>query len=346
MPSPRRNFLKTSALSFSLALALAAAHRPSHAAPCTQDVCTLPTQMIWPAGAPAIPDWPGTAPKPGPDEEREGGEVVVNVSQPSYQAFLPRASRATGAAVLIAPGGGFSALSIRSEGTQVAQWLAERGIAAFVLRYRTFHLSPGETREVINKRVFGSLANGLAGAAGVADGMEALRQIRAQAAGFGIDPRRIGVVGFSAGGHVVGMMALAADERERPNFVGLIYGMPMTTPVPPLPPAHLPYPEGTPKEPWLRPKPTPAPGALPPTFIAMAQDDMAVGSGVRAYYDAMFTAGYRPELHLYQRGNHGFGMRQQGSSSDHWLDAFGWWIDAEGFNKRPAAQPVREQAGP
>ncbi|MFG6428906.1 alpha/beta hydrolase [Roseateles sp. LYH14W] len=333
MPSQRRTLLKATALS----LALAAASGTSQAAPCTQDVCTLAPQLLWPAGVPAIPNWPGTAPAIGRDEVREGGEIVVNVSQPSYQAWLPRASKATGAAVLIAPGGGFSALSIRSEGTQVAQWLAERGIAAFVLRYRTFHQSPGETRESLNKRMFGSLASGLAGAAGVADGMEALRQIRAGAAGFGIDPQRIGAVGFSAGGHVVGMMALAANERERPNFVGLIYGMPMTTPLPPLPPAHLPYPEGTPKEPWLRPKPTPAPGALPPTFIAMAQDDLAVGTGVRAYYDAMFAAGYRPELHLYQRGNHGFGMRQQGSTSDRWLDAFGGWIAAEGFNKRPPA---------
>ncbi len=335
MPSKRKPFLK--ATSLSLALALAAAPGTSQAKPCAQDVCTLAPQLLWPAGVPAIPNWPGTAPAIGPDEVREGGEVVVNVSQPSYQAWLPRASAATGAAVLIAPGGGFSALSIRSEGSQVAQWLAAQGIAAFVLRYRTFYQAPGETRESLNKRMFGSLASGLSGAAAVADGMEALRQIRASAAEFGIDPQRIGAVGFSAGGHVVGMMALAANERERPDFVGLIYGMPMTTPLPSLPPANLPYPAGTPAEPWLRPKPTPAPGALPPTFIAMAQDDMAVSSGVRSYYDAMLAAGYRPELHLYQRGNHGFGMRKQGSTSDHWPQAFGWWIEAEGFKKPRSA---------
>lgn len=335
MPSQPRTLLTTTALSvaISLAFSLALAASPGQAAPCAQDLCALDARPVWPGGVPAITDWPGTAPKLGPDEVREGGEVLINVSQPSYQAWLPRASAATGAAVLIAPGGGFSALSIRSEGTQVAQWLAAQGIAAFVLRYRTFYQAPGETRESMGKRVFGSMASGLAGAAGVADGMEALRQIRAHAAEFGIDPRRIGAVGFSAGGHVVGMMALAAEERERPDFVGLIYGMPMTTPVPALPPANLPYPAGTPAEPWLRPKPTPAPGALPPTFIAMAQDDMAVSSGVRGYYDAMFAAGYRPELHLYQRGNHGFGMRKQGSTSDYWLQAFGWWIEAEGFKK-------------
>jgi acetyl esterase/lipase len=338
MPSKRRTLLKTTALSLALAAAASTGHAATAGvAACAETVCTLAARPVWAGGAPTIADWPGTAPQLGPDEVREGGEVVFNVSQPSYQPFLPKAGAATGAAVLVAPGGGFSALSIRSEGTQVAQWLAERGIAAFVLRYRTFYQAPGETREQMNKRVFGSLAGGLAGAAGVADGMEALRQIRAHAAEFGIDPQRIGVVGFSAGGHVVGMMALATNERERPNFVGLIYGMPMTTPAPPLPPAHLPYPEGTPKEPWLRPKPTPAPGALPPTFIAMAQDDMAVSSGVRGYYDAMFAAGYRPELHLYQRGNHGFGMKKQGSTSDRWIDAFGGWIEAEGFTRRQPA---------
>jgi acetyl esterase/lipase len=325
------------------ALALLAAPFLSLAAPaqaCSQGVCVLPARPVWTAGPPALADGFGSAPKPGPDEEREGGETIVNVSQPSYQPFLPEPGRATGAAVLVAPGGGFRQLSIRNEGTRVAQWLAERGIAAFVLRYRTIYQPPTESAESFRQRVFTAMTTGpqgQIGAAGAADGQQALREIRAHAAEFGIDPQRVGAVGFSAGGHVVGMMALATEPRERPDFAGLIYGPPMITP-PTLPPAHLPYPPGTPKEPWLRPAPTPAPGALPPFFIVMAQDDRLVSSGVRGFYDALFAAGYGPELHLYRSGGHGFGMKPQGSTSDHWLQAFHWWIEAGGFTKAAAAK--------
>lgn len=334
----RRLLLKTTLLPLAAAVwlstAAASGETPSATA-CVQGVCALPARPVWPDGPPALADWFGSAPKPGPDESREGGDDVFNVSQPSYQPFLPEPGRATGAAVLVAPGGGFRHLSIRKDGTQVAQWLAERGIAAFVLRYRTIYQPPTESAEAYRQRVFKAMTTGpqgQIGAAGAADGLQALREIRAHAAEFGIDPQRIGAVGFSAGGHVVGMMALATNERDRPNFVGLIYGPPMLTP-PTLPPAHLPYPEGTLKEPWLRPEPTPAPGALPPFFIAMAQDDQLVSSGVRGFYAALFEAGYRPELHLYLNGGHSFGMKTQGTTSDLWAESFHAWIAALGFKQ-------------
>jgi len=291
--------------------------------------CVLAPRALWQGDAPTLKDWPGTAPHAGPDEVRDDGDVVFNVTRPSYQAFLPAPGKATGAAVLVAPGGGFIYLSLRNEGTEVARWLAEHGIAAFVLRYRTFYQAPGESRDDVMKRMLPAMGSGQAGAASVADGMEALRQIRAHAAEFGIDPHRIGGVGFSAGAHVVGMMALAPDERERLDFVGLVYGLPIG--VQQLPPANLPFPPGTPKEVWLQPAPTPAPGAMPPTFLAMAQDDVLVGQGVRRFYDDMFAAGYRPEVHLFVRGHHGFGMKPQGSTSDHWMDMFHGWIEALGF---------------
>lgn len=337
MPFQRRVLLKASALALAAAPSLSpAADAAPAAAPCSQGVCMLPARPVWPAGQPALADWFGSAPKRGPDEEREGGDVVFNISQPSYQPFLPAPGRATGAAVVVAPGGGFRHLSIRKDGTEVAQFLAERGIAAFVLRYRTIYQPPTESVEAYRQRVFTAMTTGpqgQIGAAGAADGLQALREIRAHAAAFGIDPQRVGAVGFSAGGHVVGMMALAADPRDRPAFAGLIYGPPMLTP-PTLPPAHLPDPPGTPKEPWLRPAPTPAPGALPPFFIAMAQDDRLVSSGVRGFYTALMTAGYSPELHLYVNGGHGFGMKAQGTTSDLWAESFHAWIAALGF-KRP-----------
>jgi acetyl esterase/lipase len=194
---------------------------------------------------------------------------------------------------------------------------------------------PGETNETMRERVNRSpaLANGVSGQPATTDGLEALRQIRAGAARFGIKPDKVGVVGFSAGGHIAGMMALADAQRDRPDFAGLIYGMPFLNPPPPLPAANLPFLAGTPKEPWLQPRPTPAPGALPPLFMAAAQDDMIAGTGFRQFYEALYGAGYRPELHMFYRGGHGFGMKPQGSSADHWIDEFYWWIEAQGLTK-------------
>lgn len=283
---------------------------------------------VWPKGVPSMEGWPGLATVPVQEELQENGEQVRNVTVPTLQLFLPDPAKASGTAVVIAPGGGFRHLGIHNAGTRVARWLAKRGVAAFVLKYRLVQSPPGETSEQMRKRVL-SMAGGIGGVPGVEDGTEALRIVRANAAKWGVDSARVGIVGFSAGGHVAGMTMFAADPAGRPDFAGLIYGMPFGTPDPVIPPANLPFPEGTPKEPWLQPKPAPAPGRLPPMFLAMAQDDMAVGQGFRAFYDKLFAAGYRPELHLYERGGHGFGMATKGTTSDHWIDQFGWWLDAE-----------------
>lgn len=301
---------------------------------------TLPVLPIWPKGAPVVADWPGRVSGAVKEEFQSGGadewsDSVWNVTEPSLQPFLPDRDKATGAAVIVAPGGGFRLLSIRKEGTAVAQWLADHGVAAFVLTYRTIQKMPGESAEAMRVRINADprLANGVSGAPGVADGLEALRIVRARAGEWGIDPHRVGVVGFSAGGHVAGMMALAPAQADRPDFAGLIYGVPFLNPLPPLPDANLPWPPGTQKEPWLRPKPTAAPGALPPMFMAMAQDDVLVGDGLRAFYDTLFKSGYRPELHIYAWGSHGFGVKPQGSTSDRWIDEFRGWIAAQGLDR-------------
>jgi len=294
-------------------------------------VQVLPEEVVWKAGAMALPDWPGSAPAGTPEDPQSGGERLFNVTTPTYQAFLPPRGKATGAGVVVAPGGGFRFLSMRNEGTAIARWLAEHGVAGFVLKYRTVWLKPGETPEQMRQRVLATLPNGSAGDAGAADGEEALRQIRAKAARYGVDPRRVGVVGFSAGGHVAGMMALHQDPTQRPSFAGLIYGMPFRSPPPSLPAANLPFPEGTPKEPWLQPPAKHAPDALPPHFLVLAQDDVIAGLGFRVYYDALYKAGYRPETHLYQRGGHGFGADHHGNTTDNWLPAFLSWMEHEGF---------------
>ncbi|KQM19027.1 alpha/beta hydrolase [Novosphingobium sp. Leaf2] len=295
-------------------------------------VRVLAPVAVWPKGAPEEAGWPGKAAVSVREEVRENGNLF-NVTVPSYQAFLPPPGKATGAAVILAPGGGFRLLAMKTEGVDVAQWLAAHGVAAFVLKYRLIQTPPGETNEAMRKRVNATLAPGVGGNPGVVDGLEALRTIRGRASEYGIDPKRIGVAGFSAGGHVAGMMALAPNIADRPAFAGLIYGMPFTAPLPAIPPANLPFPPGTPKEPWLQPTATPAPERLPPLFMAQAQDDVVVGMGFRTFYEALYAAGYRPEVHLYQRGGHGFGARFIGGTTDHWLDEFVWWLDGEGMTK-------------
>lgn len=294
----------------------------------------LASQAVWPGGVPDIAGWPGKVSVPVTEELREdanSGRTLWNVTVPTYQAFLPAPGKATGAAVIVAPGGGFRLLAIDSEGNQVGKWLAAHGVAAFVLKYRLIQTPSGETNEQMRARVNRDLKPGVGGDPGVADGLETLRQVRAHAAEYGVDPQRIGAVGFSAGGHVAGMMALASSREDRPNFAGLIYGMPFSAPFPELPEANLPFPPGTPSEPWLQPPATPAPGRLPPMFLALAQDDLVAGLGFRAFYDKLYIAGYRPEMHLYQRGGHGFGARAIGGTTDHWLDEFLWWIEGEGL---------------
>jgi acetyl esterase/lipase len=293
-----------------------------------QTVRELAPMPVWPKGVPSMKGWPGQLDIPVREELRENGEQAWNVTVPTLQPFLPDPAKANGTAVIIAPGGGFRLLAIHHEGTRVANWLAERGIAAFVLKYRLIQSPPGETNEAMRKRVQG-MNGGIGGIPGVEDGTEALRIVRANAAKWGIDPKRVGIMGFSAGGHVAGMTMFAAAPADRPDFAGLIYGMPFGTPAPVIPPANLPFPEDTPKEPWLQPKPTPAPGRLPPMFLAMAQDDLAVGQGFRAFYDQVYAAGYRPELHLYERGNHGFGMATRGTTADRWIEQFGLWLETE-----------------
>jgi len=289
----------------------------------------LPPMPVWPKGVPSMKGWPGLAKVPVQEEVRDKGETVWNVTTPTLQPFLPEPGKSNGLAVVVAPGGGFRLLAIHHEGTRVARWLAAHGVAAFVLKYRLIQSPPGETNEAMRKRVQETLEPGIGGNPGVEDAIEALKIVRTNAVKWRIDPHRVGIMGFSAGGHVAGMSMFAAEPADRPDFAGLIYGFPFGKVNPPIPSANLPFPEGTPKEPWLQPKPTPAPGRLPPMFLAMAQDDLAVGVGFRTFYDQIFAAGYRPEVHLYERGAHGFGMATRDTTADHWIEQFGWWLDTE-----------------
>jgi acetyl esterase/lipase len=265
------------------------------------------------AGPVVVDVWPGAAPgsERWTQEERTFehtpvGTVVQNVVRPTLTAYLPARGRATGTGVIVAPGGAFVALALSLEGTDLARWLQERGIAAFVLKYRT-----------VAKRQDGIPAMDMdtAGRYGIADGIQALRVVRRRAAEWGVAPDRVGMVGFSAGAMVASGALLQPDAADRPRFAALIYGAPFGA-MPPIP------------------------ARLPPVFLAWAQDDRVALAPIVRFRDALVAAGARPELHVYGAGGHGFGMRRQGTSSDHWVDALYHWLDAQGLTRR-AVGPAR-----
>jgi len=262
---------------------------------------------LWPGAAPGSEQWKQ------PETVLGSGEMerIVNVTTPTLTAYLPDPSKATGTAVIIAPGGGFVVLGINSEGHDVAKWLVARGIAAFVLKYRTVQIV-GQNEAQLNQSGearFGAQLRDLAliaedGKYGIADGIQAVKVVRAHAAEWGISPDRIVFTGFSAGGMITEFTAIKPDAR--PNYAAPIYGAPF--------PAVPPIPQG-----------------LPPFFMAMAQDDTLAGKYIVNFYDALKAAGYKPEFHIYSSGGHGWGMRKQGKTSDHWIDEFYYWLEAQGL---------------
>ncbi|HZE09136.1 MAG TPA: alpha/beta hydrolase [Gemmatimonadaceae bacterium] len=256
------------------------------------------TVNLWPGAAPGSETW---TQKEITIDNTPVGTVVLNVVTPTLTAFLPDPAKATGTGVIIAPGGAFVALAISLEATDAAKWLQQRGIAAFVLKYRT-----------IEKRGNGIPAGlnlDTAGRYGMADGIQALKVVRQHAAEWHVDAKRIGFMGFSAGGMVASAALLQKDSAARPNFAALIYGGPFGA------------------------MPT-VPRNLPPVFMAWAQDDETAGETAVRLHDALIAAGNKPEAHIFNAGGHGFGMHKQGTSSDHWIDELYYWLDAQGFTKR------------
>ena len=256
------------------------------------------TVNIWPGAAPGSEHW---TQKERTIENTPVGTVVFNVVTPTLTAYLPERSKATGTGVVIAPGGAFVALAISLESNDVARWLQERGIAAFVLKYR-----------IVEKRGEGIPANmdmDEAGKYGIADGIQALKVVRRHAAEWGVSPDRVGFMGFSAGAMVTSGTLLQRDAASRPDFAAMIYGGPFGV-MPAIP------------------------AKLPPMFLAWAQDDPVALAPIVRFHEALKSAGHKPEVHIFSAGGHGFGMRRQGTSSDHWIDEFYYWLEAQGFTTR------------
>lgn len=242
-----------------------------------------------------------------------GARLIRNVVTPTIEVYLPDPDKATGAGVIVAPGGGMRFLSYDTEGAWVAQWLAERGIAAFVLKYRTVETPAGDAEFMrAMQAMFAALATAprrgpgpLEGAAvATADGVRALELVRARAPEWRLDPNRIGFMGFSAGARVtVGVVGAGA----KPAFAAPIYGGAFGEPL------DL--------------------SAAPPMFLAVSGNDALAAPTVVDLFLKLREAGKSPELHVYHTGGHGYGLEPNDNSSAHWIDEFYWWMQSNGWLK-------------
>lgn len=237
------------------------------------------------------------------------GRSARNVTIPTLTPFLPDPHKATGAAVVVLPGGAFMALSMDHEGYKVARVLADRGIAAFVLKYRLLPTPEGE-REAgleIARRISASLKDPtqrLSNPQATEDALAALKMVRDNAAKWNVDPKRTGVIGFSAGAIASLDSVISAPPAARPAFVGYVYGPQdaVTVPV-----------------------------DAPPLFDAIAMDDPLFPHNGFAVVAAWRMAKRPVELHAYEKGGHGFGTGRAGTTSMRLLDDFVAWMQMHQF---------------
>jgi hypothetical protein len=273
-----------------------------------------------------IPLWEGKAPGSEEWTHREvvtssanGIAMIRDVVDPSMAAYLPDPSNSNGIAVVVCPGGAFRALAWESEGVAVARWLNNHGIAAFILKYRLLktgsqagmpipkagfglklpiknaNANPDPNNEELNKVI--RLA--------ISDGQQAIRLLRRNAEKWSINPSKIGIMGFSAGGGVVIGTALLDDPAGYPDFLVSLYGPSQFD-------VHV-------------------PANAPPLFIAVAANHKPVSMGCVALYTVWNEAGKPAELHVFSKGNGPFGMGGRGLPSDSWPDLFLRWLKAEGY---------------
>jgi len=247
-----------------------------------------------------------------------GSVFARNVTVATLTPFLPNPAKATGAAVIVAPGGGFKTLSMNNEGWDVAKALAAQGVAAFVLKYR-LNQTPQEMAafEDDMRKMFSGTArprppspmdSAATLAPQIADARAAFALVRARAGTWHIDPDRIGMVGFSAGAMLT-MATTLHGKDAKPAFIGDIYG--------PLAAVTV-------------------PADAPPLFVALAADDPLFGNGGFGLIDSWRAARRPVEFHLFEQGGHGFGMYQKTTTSTGWFDAFSRWLGMHGYLKRKA----------
>lgn len=263
----------------------------------------LPTKL-----PPAISLWPKGAPGSearATEPEEVAGENVCNIHNPTLTPFVPAAAKATGTAVIICPGGGHSKLCLGHEGYALAEWFRDRGIAAFVLKYRLSR-EKGSTYTLHDHAM--------------ADTRRALRLVRSRAAEWHLNTERVGILGFSAGGELAAYSAMKSDRGQkdsldvieqhssRPDFQALIYpGKSDTFTVE---------------------------AGMPPVFIAAGYGDRPdIAEGMATVYLKYKAAKVPAELHLFSNAGHGFGYRHNAkpSAAARWPERFTEWLRDSGF---------------
>jgi acetyl esterase/lipase len=278
-----------------------------------------------------MPLWPTSAPgeKGNIGEERDmtkpnenlvAGKRVIrlgNVSQPTLTLYRPKKSKDTGTTVLVCPGGGYHILALDLEGTEVCQWLNSIGVTGALLKYRV------PRREGLEKHT-----------APLQDAQRAMGLLRQRAPELGLDPKRIGVLGFSAGGHLAASLSTFGDTRTypaldaadalpcRPDFAVLVY------------PGYLTVADqGDRIAPELN-----LTANTPPTFLVMSQDDPVRVQNVLGYASALQTAKVPFELHVYPKGGHGYGLRRTSADVTSWPDRVTDWMRSHQWLQKSSAR--------
>lgn len=269
-----------------------------------------PVVDVWPGAVPGEKGDVGEEKLLPPKEESRPVERLSNVTRPTITVYRPGDEKNTGAAVLICPGGGYHILAMDLEGTEVADWLNSIGVTGIVLKYRVprrqdrpKHLAP------------------------LQDAQRAMSLARARTGQWGINPERIGILGFSAGGHLSAATSTNFDRRAyepideidktscRPDFTVLVY------------PAYLIEGEGFAPEIRVGPK-------TPPTFFAHAGDDRISSENSVRTYLALKQAGVPAELHVFATGGHGFGLRPSENACSNWPRLCEQWMKSRGLLDR------------
>lgn len=269
---------------------------------------------VWPGKPPGeVKELPPEENIARPDDKPVGDRQIIkltNVSTPTISIYRPAPEANTGTAVIVCPGGGHRILAFDHEGTEVAEWLNTLGVTGIVLKYRVPFRNPQKRWE-----------------AAVQDAQRAVSLVRSHASAWKIDPARIGILGFSAGGQTAGLAAILHGQRQyapadavdetscRPDFTALIYPGGFTS-----------------REfPWQLQPEVKVDSTTPPMFIAQAYDDGVPVSNSLLLFMELKKAGVPAEMHIYSTGGHGYGMRHTGHPVNSWPDRLAEWMRHSGW---------------